>query len=336
MIPAVSPGSASSYTVARRHAGLVERSGDARVVVSGADRRSYLHGLLTNDIASLTAGHGCYAAYLTPQGRMIADLRVYELGDVILLVLGRDVKDTVVAKLDQFIFTEDVQLGDVTDTFGAVAIVGPEAAAVVAAAIGLPADVVAGLPEHGNLRATFDGQPAIVLRVTDLGEPGYDVLVESSALPLLRDAAHRSGARDVDEATAEALRIEGGVPRFHRDMDEETIPLEAGIERARSADEGLLRGSGVIIRVLHRGHGRVARKLVGLSLIDGAVPESGAKVQHDGRDVGEVTSATFSPALQRPIALAYLQRDFVEPGTEVTVGDRPATVAALPFVAPGS
>ena len=132
MIPTVSPGSASSYAVARHHAGLVERSGDARVVVSGADRRSYLHGLLTNDIASLMAGQGCYAAYLTPQGRMIADLRVYELGDVILLVLGRDVKDTVVTKLDQFVFTEDVQLGDVTDTFGAVAIVGPEAAAVVA------------------------------------------------------------------------------------------------------------------------------------------------------------------------------------------------------------
>ena len=337
MIPAVSPGSAFSYAVARRHAGLIERSGDARVVVSGADRRSYLHGLLTNDIASLTAGHGCYAAYLTPQGRMIADLRVYELGDVILLVLGRDVKDTVVTKLDQFVFTEDVQLGDVTDTFGAVAIVGPEAAAVVAAAVGLPADVVAALPEHGNLRATFNGQPAIVLRVTDLGEPGYDVLVEASALPLLRDAAHHSGAVDVDEATAEALRIEGGVPRFHRDMDEATIPLEAGIEsRAISLTKGCYVGQEVIIRVLHRGHGRVARKLVGLSWIDGAVPESGAKVQHDGRDVGEVTSATFSPALQRPIALAYLQRDFVEPGTEVTVGDRPATVAALPFVAPGS
>ena len=94
-----------------------------------ADRASYLHGLLTNDIAALKAGQGCYAAYLTPQGRMIADLWVYELGDVILLSLARDVKATVLAKLDQFIFSEDVQLGDVTETFAATAIVGPRAAA---------------------------------------------------------------------------------------------------------------------------------------------------------------------------------------------------------------
>ncbi len=100
----------------------------AWVVVSGADRRSYLHGLLTNDIAALEAGQGCYAAYLTPQGRMIADLWVYELGDVMLLSLARDVKDAVLARLDQFIFTEDVQLGDVTETFAATAIVGPRAA----------------------------------------------------------------------------------------------------------------------------------------------------------------------------------------------------------------
>ncbi len=104
------------------------------IVVSGQDRASYLHGLLTNDIATLKAGEGCYAAYLTPQGRMIADLWVYELGDVILLVMSRDVKDTVLTRLDQFIFTEDVQLGDVSSTFACVAIVGPGAAKAAAQA----------------------------------------------------------------------------------------------------------------------------------------------------------------------------------------------------------
>ena len=105
--------------------------------MSGKDRASYLNGLLTNDIISLKAGEGCYAAYLTPQGRMIADLWVHELGDVILLTLSRDVKDTVLAKLDQFVFSEDVQLGDVTDTFAHVAVVGPDAATIVASVLGL-------------------------------------------------------------------------------------------------------------------------------------------------------------------------------------------------------
>ncbi len=333
MIPEMAPVLSESYDAARRHAGLVERGGDARIVVSGKDRASYLHGLLTNDIASLGPGRGCYAAYLTPQGRMIADLRVYELGDVILLVVGRDVKDALMSKLDQFIFTEDVQLGDVTDTYGSVAIVGPQADGIVASILGLPQEIVTGLPDYGSMRAQFNGRAVILLRVNDLGEPGYDVLVETAALSALRYAARAAGTHDVDDATAEALRIEGGVPRFHRDMDEDTIPLEAGIEsRAISLTKGCYVGQEVIIRVLHRGHGRVARKLVGLIAEGDVVPSAGETVHGDGREIGEVTSATWSPALQRPIAMAYVSRDFISPGTPVLVNGSPAVVASLPFV----
>ena len=111
MIPAVS---AAAYDAARHRAAFLDRSHRGRIVVSGTERASYLQGLLTNDVVALKAGQGCYAAYLTAQGRMIADLHVYELGDVMLLTMTGDVKDGVLAKLDQFIFTEDVQLGDVT------------------------------------------------------------------------------------------------------------------------------------------------------------------------------------------------------------------------------
>src|SRR3954447_7760700 len=105
MVPTVS---LSVYAAARQRAAFVDRSDRGRVVVSGADRASYLQGLLTNDTIALSSGHGCYAAYLTAQGRMIADLYVYELGDVMLLMIDGGVKDTVMAKLDQFIFSEDV------------------------------------------------------------------------------------------------------------------------------------------------------------------------------------------------------------------------------------
>src|SRR5688500_4810639 len=122
----------NSYHLARTAAAIVDRRDRGWVVVSGADRRVYLHGLLTNDITALQAGQGCYAAYLTPQGRMIADLWVYELGDVVLLSMARDIKPAVLTKLDQFIFSEDVQLGDVSETFSATAIVGPRALGMVA------------------------------------------------------------------------------------------------------------------------------------------------------------------------------------------------------------
>src|SRR5215212_8374211 len=120
MIPAASR---AAYEAARRRAASIDRSDRGRIVVSGADRASYLQGLFTNDIVALRAGQGCYTAYLTAQGRMIADLHVYELGDVILLTMIGAVKDTVLGKLDQFIFSEDVQLGDVTETFVQVGVV---------------------------------------------------------------------------------------------------------------------------------------------------------------------------------------------------------------------
>src|SRR5262249_41917198 len=119
------------YRAARTRAAALDRTRRGRLIVTGADRATYLQGLLTNDIVALQPGRGCYAAYLTPQGRMISDLIVYELGDMILLSLPGSTKDPVLAKLDQFLFGEDVTLGDVTDTFAQRAIVGPEAAAAL-------------------------------------------------------------------------------------------------------------------------------------------------------------------------------------------------------------
>ena len=336
MIDAVSQ---AAYEAARRGAGLIDRSDRGRIVVSGADRAEYLQGLLSNDIVALKPGGGCYATYLTPQGRMIADLFVYELGDVILLTMSGDVTATVLGKLDQFIFSEDVKLGDVTETFGQCAVIGPGAANVVAAVLtGVSAKQLSALDDHGNVKASLDGQPAIVARVTDTGEPGFDVFVERAQAAALKLKLQSAGAIPIDAATADIVRIESGVPVFHRDMDEETIPLEAGIEgRAISLTKGCYVGQEVIIRVLHRGHGRVARRLVGLLIEGRSAPPAGSPIRSSDREIGHVTSATVSSALDRPIALAYVQRDFVQPGTPVTVADGiPAVVSALPFVSPTS
>ena len=123
------------------------------------------------------------------------------------------------------------------------------------------------------------------------------------------------------------------MPRFLRDMDRDTIPLEAGIEsRAISFTKGCYVGQEVVIRVLHRGHGRVARKLVGLVLNATQPVSTGSIVRSGEREIGRVTSSAFSPALQKPIALAYVHRDFIGPGTAVSVDGEDAEVTTLPFV----
>jgi len=341
MIPALV---SATYEAARQRAAFIDRSSRGRIIVSGRDRATYLQGLLTNDIVALKSGQGCYAAYLTAQGRMIADLWVYELGDVILLMVAGDVKDALLARLDALIFSEDVQLGDVTETQVQIAIVGPRAASIVGSLLKSGASGLDALDEHGSVRSDWQGRQVIVTRISDLGEPGFDLYVERGDAAKgtdrqILDALRQHDVAALDDRAAEAIRIEAGVPLFHRDMDEDTIPLEAGIEaRAISQTKGCYVGQEVIVRVLHRGHGRVARRLVGLQLSVGpdasekSVPDAGATVRADDREIGHVTSATFSPALKRPIALAYLQRDFVQPGTQVSVEGTLAEVRVLPFV----
>ena len=257
--------------------------------------------MLTNDIEAVKPGAGCYTAYLTAQGRMIADLWLYELGDLILLSLAGDLRATVMARLDQFIFSEDVQLGDVSDEFAQVGVVGPSAAQMVAELLDdAPPVPLATLPEHGNLRTRIAGSAAIVTRVTDTGEPGFDLYVERAQTGWLKDRLSAAGAPELDEESAEALRVEAGVPLFHRDMDEETIPLEAGIEsRAISLTKGCYVGQEVIVRVLHRVYRRIqARKLVGLK-IDGEAA---------GRRRVRDEAATVPPARSRPRPFARARR----------------------------
>ena len=340
--------SLEQYRALREQAGLVDRSARGRLLLTGADRRTYLQGLLTNDIEALTAGTGCYAALLTPQGRMLADMRVLELGDAVAIDLDAATATLVRGKLEQFVFSEDVQVTDQTSNRGQAGVYGPDAAASISAALASADDdepapstaLLQSMPLFANGRWGFHGAPVTVVRSDDFGVLGFDLFTDSAHFADLLNALRTSGASDVSEAAANVTRIEGGRPVFGVDMDEDTIPLEAGIEeRAISLTKGCYVGQEIIIRVLHRGHGRVARRLVGLMLEDQAtVPAHGDRIRSGNREVGRITSAVYSPALARPIALGYVQRDFQEPGTSVAVASGAAEIAAvvtaLPFVNP--
>ena len=323
----------SGYAALRRAAGLVDRSAFGRILLTGADRRSYLQGLLTNDIMALGAGEGCYAALLNAQGRMMADMRVLELGDAVLLDVVPQVTEPVRAHLERFVFSEEVEVRDVTAERAEIGAYGPAAASIVSGVLKV---AVAELPLFGNLRASFNGSPAIVVRSDEIGIDGFDIIVDRGASDGLMAALSDRGAVPASDGEVDTLRIESGRPLFGVDMTEETIPLEAGIDdRAISRTKGCYVGQEVIVRVLDRGHGRVARRLVGLALPAGApLPAAGAAIAAGDKEVGRITSRTMSPALGHPIALGYVHRDFVVPGTTVTVGGVPAVVAALPFAAP--
>jgi folate-binding protein YgfZ len=308
-----------------------------RIAVSGRDRASYLQGLLTNDIQALQPGTGCYAAWLTAQGRMTTDMHVLDSGDMILLDVPAASTSDVLSRLDMFIFTEDVQLADLTDPLRGVGIHGPRAAETVQRVVAVTS--LSEWPEYRNARVAHDGASVVVTRIDQLGVPGFTVYVEAGHADELVSGLERAGAVQVDEPAVTAARVEAGYPLFGFDMDDDIIPLEAGIEtRAISFTKGCYVGQEVVIRVLHRGHGRVVRKLVGLRVEGSDLPAPRARLSVGSREVGFVTTSALSPRLGA-IALGYVHRDFVEAGTKVEAdvagGRVAATVSSLPFAKEG-
>lgn len=308
------------YDAAHNSAIVFDRS-LGTIALTGGDRASFLHALLTNDIASLTRGRGAYAAYLTPQGRMISDMRVIETGHRMLLGVERDVAAPLAERLDKLVFSEDVQARDITGELAVFGVHGPSAARMIQNATGIS---VAGLTAPYDNVTT---ESLTVVRDDGYGVPGYDVYVPASDAGAMRARLIESGAVAASEGTAETLRIEAARPRFGLDMSTDTIPLEAGIEdRAISFTKGCYVGQEVIIRVMHRGHGRVARRLVSMVLSGDNVPARGSKIQIGDRVVGEITSATASPKIGAPLAMGYVQREHAAPGTELRVNGLQARV----------
>ena len=313
-------------------------SARAQLAVAGVDRAAYLQGLLTNDIQALKEGSGCYAAWLSSQGRMLADMHVLQSAGMILLDVPAEQADSIVARLEQFLFSEDVRIESMAEAMTGVWLHGPRAAHVIDHVV----RGVSGLEEWSNYRhttATFEGDPVSVARIDQIGVPGYCVFLARATERRFVAALVSAGARVVAPEALHAARIAAGYPLFGLDMTADTIPLEAGIEeRAISFTKGCFVGQEVIIRVMHRGGGRVAKKLVGLRLASDAEnptptvghPVSGAKVFAGDREIGFVTSAAVSPTLG-PIALGYVHRDFVSPGTAVHVDGHSAAVVGLPI-----
>jgi folate-binding protein YgfZ len=272
--------SLEGYQAVHATGGIVRRTDRRVLAVSGADRATWLQGLLTNDVASLAEGESRYAAYLTPQGRMITDMNVVAREGRLLLDVPALLAADLRQRLDGLIFSEDAQVTD----------------------------------ESGR-----------ILVWTVVNDALTDIV--GDALP----AAFKS-LPEIDLDTFEVIRIERGVPRFLADMDEDTIPLEAGIEdRAISFTKGCYVGQEVIVRVTTRGGGRVAKRLVRWHADDSApiVPLRDARILAAGRDVGRVTSAAFSPLLGKVVGLGYVHRDFVEPGTDVTIVWNDAPIKAV-------
>jgi len=320
----------AEYLAVRRHVGLLDRSDHGLVEVTGRDRVSFLHAMLSNDVKSLGPGRGCAATLLDVHGKVQVIVAVWVLDDRILLVTPPGMAEKLQEALDRHLFAEKVSLRNATGEIGFIVLAGPETPSLVARLTG------AVLPE-GRWSHVAASLGDVSLRVVrgggETGEPEAWLVASAADGERVRQEALAAGARPVGLLAQESLRIEAGTPRFGADADTGVLLPEIPSADLLSDTKGCYPGQEVVVRVRDRGH--VNRHLCGLVLEGDLVPPREAEVLVDGTSVGHVTSAAWSYALERPIALAFVRRQHAAPGTTVVVrvGEKTvgASVGDLPF-----
>lgn len=308
---------ASDYRTMTAGCGLLDRSERGKLALTGAGAKAFLQGQVTNDVEGLTPGSGCYAAFLTPKGKMLGDLRILDAGDELLLDTERVALQELFNMIRRFSIGYDVGLHKRTLERGLLSLIGPQAGAIAGAL---------GEDEHSHAVVAVGGIEARAIR-TDVG---VDLLCDAAALDALRAALVEAGAVPVSADAADCLRIEHGRPRYGIDLDDTVIPQEAGLnDRAVSFTKGCYVGQETVARLHYRG--KPNRHLRGLRL--SAPASSGEPLALEGREVGRVRSVALSPTFG-PIALALVRRE-APPGSTVAVGagagGTTATVEELPF-----
>ena len=316
-------------------AGLIDLSSCGVIQASGPDRAQFLHRMLTNDISALTPGQGCYATFLTPQGRTLSDMRVYCLEESLLLVVEPDLQEKVITSLRKFTIGNRVELLDRSEELALLSIQGPKSGEFLSQAM---PSVNLSLQPFGHSRLDIGTAHVLCCRVNRTASGGYDLLVPAQNLveiwKLLTDL-EKAAIQPVGLNALNVHRVEAGIPLYGVDVDETHIPLEAGLDNAISLKKGCYIGQEIIARATYLGH--LNRKLAGLLLMGEQAVAKGDRVFREEKDIGWITSSVYSLGLKKPIALGYLRREVLAPGTSLVVDHKSVPihceVTTLPFVA---
>jgi folate-binding protein YgfZ len=316
----------AEFEALRLSCGAYELNERARVAITGGDRLRWLNGMVTNNICDLAEGHGVYAFLLNPQGHIQADLYAYNRGDSLVVETDRALLEKILQVFNHYIIMDDVELTNATDQFTGIGIAGPKAETVLRTlGIALPQLVPLQFIE---LRWRDAG--VVVVKGDNPSVESLSLWVEQAQAASLRGALAEAGAAPVGRDALELLRIASGIPRYGQDIRERDLPQETEQQRALNFNKGCYIGQEIVERI--RSRGSVHRKFSGFE-IEGPLPSPGAKLQLEGKDVGEITSAALLPAGDgnRAVALGYVRREFGAPGQQLSIGDVKATVSDLPF-----
>lgn len=321
----------------RKTGGFIDLSHWGIVRFTGKDTLRFVHGMVSNDVKGLPDGGGNHTCVLTNKGKIIADYFNFRLGESLVGFCQQGLADVIVKTLDRYIIADKVTPENLSDTHGLIGFHGPRVHEILASLVEGP------LPSGQNFSLTsapFEGEecaePACILHApTAPGASWFVLLPKQNLIPAWKKITEAGEALGMGPYGLEAMdivRIEEGRPIFGKDFDTANFPNEAKLDHTVSYRKGCYIGQETMARISAMGH--VNKHLVGL-LPDGRV-QVGDEIHAGDAKSGAITSATFSPILDKWIALGYVKRDHAKPGTQVEVGlegnRRSAEVVETPFV----
>ena len=352
----------AEYAAVHKSCGLMDLPQRGILELTGKDRLDFLNRLLTQQLTDrqtkkgLVAGQGVYSFWLNTKGRIQANLNILERGDRTWLEMDRRLIESTRAALEKYLFTEQVKFSPGDSGWHELALHGPQAATVLAAASGSDVTALTAMQPMESKSLSVLGVEAVVWRDDTVGAPGYGIILPTVKAadvwqglitqygPIPRDDTgatlqpyQRRPMRPVGWAAFNAARIEAGRPLFGIDFDDTVLPAETGLlERAVSLTKGCYLGQEIVARMHARQ--QVARKIVGIRMKDDALPLAGTHIYDDQQnEIGGITSSTISPLLAgHAICLGIVKKPFFDLGTTLVIpaegAMRPGTVVAVPFL----
>ena len=319
---------AAEFRNARESVALIDKNYRAYIAFTGPDRVRYLNAILTNNVKDLSAGQGNASLLLNPQGHILAEIETYAFADKLFCVSYAMIRERLIEVLDKFIIMDDVTLADETHRFGTLALEGPKAAAVVRELSGVD---LAPLGELTSTDGVVDAIPCRIVKRSPGGIVGAEFVVQTENLAALWEgllaAARRHGGGPMGYRALSGVRLAQGVPWFGYDFGEKQIPHEAGLQDSHiSYTKGCYTGQEIVERV--RSRGQVNRQRVSLVFSGEAVPEAGAPLTVDGKDVGFVTRAAkaWDAVPPRVLGMGYVRREAGAPKSVLHWAGGTATV----------
>ncbi len=319
----------------RESVGVFDVSHMGEFVVRGRDALAFIQSVTVNDASRLDDGRVQYSALCYDDGGIVDDLLVYNMGDHYMLVVNAANIAKDFAWLREHC-SADVQLTDRSDDFSLLAVQGPRSLATLSK---LTRADLAGLAYYHFLRGEIAGVPMVISRTGYTGELGFELYFPSDpptgerVWNAVMEAGKEFGIGPVGLGARDTLRLEMGFCLYGNDIDRTTNPLEAGLGWITKLGKGEFLGRAAIMNAKERG---LQRKLLGFTLRDKAFPRHGYTIRAGGRDVGTVTSGTFSPSLDQGIGMGYVEAGLSAPGTSLSVAirnrDIPGAVVPIPFI----